>query len=426
MLRQTFDSLFRKRTKRRASKDRSWYLKKLDGIEELLPRILLSAEPFYTAELESTGFDLQLKVISDTTGDRLALLQNATGEIVASADLVDIEDSIRIVGSAYDDLLHVELGHQLVASALPHGVLFEAGGGDDRLQGPAENTMWNVTGNNIGNIADEGVFSFYDVENLFGNVDNEDTFVILEDASLTGLVSGGAGGFDSLVVDGGTFASVVYTATGPDSGTIIRDGETLTYAGLEPIVDNSSSTDLVIGASDFTDHARLVDLGGQLRFESTDAIPTFESITFIEPTNSLTLNLGDDSSFPLVPLNDTLDVQALVLDADLIVNGADGTDEITISGDMNLAGNPLTVNSEQITVNAGVTVTAGDITFHAAAMLGTAVTPDVLPVATVEAAVNINGANLIGDNILLSATTTYHSSLTNPTLLKFARPQGAR
>ncbi|MBI84598.1 MAG: hypothetical protein CMJ81_15505, partial [Planctomycetaceae bacterium] len=380
--------------------------------EPLPPRTLLT-DPFYTAGFDSTGFDLTLEI----AGDELALLKAATGELVASANLSDIDGTIHIVGSGQDDVLHVNLETTFIIDALPHGILFEAGEGDDQLRGPSDNTTWNVTGQNLGNISSAGVFDFLDVETLLGNVDNEDTFVIAEGGGLSGLVSGGAGGFDSMVLDGGTFESVVYTATGPDSGTIVRDEDILTYAGLEPIVDNTPSTDRAIQTSNLTDHARLVDLGGQLRLESTDGIPTFESLTFVEPTNSLTINLGGDSAvppLPIAPFSDTLQIQALSLDAELIVNGQGGRDEVTISGNMDLAGNPLSVNAEQITVNPGVTVTAGAINLNAVATLGTAITPDAFPVATVDAAVNINGADLVGSDILLTANTTLFSDVTNP------------
>ena len=42
--------------------------------------------------------------------------------------------------------------------------------------------------------------------------------------TLDGVADGGASGFDTLVLDGGTAARVEYTASGPDSGTIDRDG----------------------------------------------------------------------------------------------------------------------------------------------------------------------------------------------------------
>jgi len=51
---------------------------------------------------------------------------------------------------------------------------------------------------------------------------------------VTGRVDGGAGGFDSLVING-THASVTTAATGPNSGTVTVDGTPLAYAGLEPI-----------------------------------------------------------------------------------------------------------------------------------------------------------------------------------------------
>ena len=89
---------------------------------------------------------------------------------------------------------------------------------------------------------------------------------------------------------------------------------------------------------------------------------------FAKPTNSLTINLGGDLGIPFVP--DTLDIQALTLAADLIVNGEGGNDAVTINGNVNLSGNSLTVNAEQITVSPGVTVAAGDITLNAVARWG--------------------------------------------------------
>ena len=110
---------------------------------------------------------------------------------------------------------------------------------------------------------------------------------------------------------------------------------------------------------------------------------------------------------------DTLDIQALTLNADLIVNGEAGLDDVTITGDMNLAGHFLSINAERITVNSGVTVAAGDITLDATAVLGTVVTPDTLPLANIEAAININNASLSGDNVSLSADAALVSNVTN-------------
>ena len=149
-----------------------------------------------------------------------------------------------------------------------------------------------------------------------------------------------------MVLDGGTYDSVVYTATGPDSGTIDRDGDAITYVGLEPIFDNSSAVDRIIRTSDFDDIATLTDNGTTLTLGSVSLIPTFESITFNKPSNSLTINLGDD---PDISLKDILFIKSFdVTGVDLIVNGEDGDDMVFFDGFVN-AGN-VSVNAENIHV----------------------------------------------------------------------------
>ena len=243
--------------------------------------------------------------------------------------------------------------------------------------------------------------NFGNVENLRGAAGNKDTFTVLGGGSLAGLMDGGVGGCDSLVLDSGVHASVIYLATGPDSGTIARDTDVLDYAGLEPIIDNLVVADRIVATSNLTDNARLADLGAQLILESTDVIPAFESVTFAKPTNSLTINLGGDLGIPLIP--DTLDIQAVTLAADLIVNGQGGDDVVTITG-----------NAERITVDPGVTINADNILLNAVATVGGVVTPDTFPLANVAAAVNVDGASLSGASVTLSATATLVSSIGSP------------
>jgi hypothetical protein len=287
-------------------------------------------------------------------------------------------------------------------------VIFDGGAGEDTLRGTTGDTAWTISGANSG-FAD--AVSFSNVENLRGAANNDDTFTLLAGGSLSGVLDGGAGGFDTLILGGGTFGSIVYTATGPQSGTIARDTDVVSYVGLEPIVDNTVTANRVITTSDLTDNARLSDLGTQLKLESV-GVPTFESITFAKPTNSLTVDLGGDLGIPLTA--DQLEIQTLTLNADLIVNGQAGQDAVTITGDLDLGGNPLTVNAEQITVNPGVAVNAGNITLNAVAADGTLGTPDTLPLANVAADVDINGATLNGNDINLTASAALVSSVTNP------------
>jgi hypothetical protein len=77
--------------------------------------------------------------------------------------------------------------------------------GDDELIGPASDSTWTIDGFNSGLVA--GV-DFSGIENLTGSADNEDTFLLEGTGSLSGLLEGGAAGFDSLVLTSGVFDTV--------------------------------------------------------------------------------------------------------------------------------------------------------------------------------------------------------------------------
>ena len=103
-----------------------------------------------------------------------------------------------------------------------------------------------------------GGTTFTKIENLVGQPNIDDTFVVTAAGSLSGLMDGSDGPFDSLILAGGSFEMVSYLATGPDSGTVTRDGDVLTYAGLEPIDDNMDVANRVIRTSNLDDRATLL------------------------------------------------------------------------------------------------------------------------------------------------------------------------
>ena len=70
-----------------------------------------------------------------------------------------------------------------------------------------------------------------------GAADNEDTFIFEQGGSIQGTADGGAGGFDTIEVTGGT---VVSTPTGQQSGILLVDGVRIAYAGLEPVAINAA------------------------------------------------------------------------------------------------------------------------------------------------------------------------------------------
>src|SRR5690606_26043834 len=75
-------------------------------------------------------------------------------------------------------------------------------GGLDSLFGEAANSEWFINGLDAGSI---GMATFSGIENLLGAADNEDRFSFAAEGSISGYIDGGAGGFDTLHLAGGTF-----------------------------------------------------------------------------------------------------------------------------------------------------------------------------------------------------------------------------
>ena len=388
-------------------------------MEPLEPRLLLSADLSYT--MGGAHKDLALELNQVDGVDMFQLIDN--GGVLASQAASETS-GINIFGSEFDDRLVVD-------SSVPLGVpisfvdynpadndVLEFVGGGDR--------MWNITGPDAGDV---GNVEFAGIENLIGDADNEDTFFIGAEGSLGGMLDGGQGGYDSIVLDGGSFNTVIYTATGPQSGTIKRDADVITYAGLEPITDNSNTANRVIDLSAFSDTATLSESGGNLIVGDSDPfyVFTFESITFAKPTESLTINLGasndnvladPDEPIPFLS-RDILTIESIEMNASLIVNGEDGSDQVEITGDLILHGGDLVINAEIIRINAGAEINTletgdnGSISLIAAneetgseLAIPSYEEYGLGKVAGGEASVSINGAVLHAGNIMISATST--------------------
>ncbi len=203
------------------------------------------------------------------------------------------------------------------------------GAGSDILVGPSWDSVWEITGTDSGNV--EG-YNFEGIENLTGAAYNEDTFIIYESGSISGVIEGGDGGFDSLIINGGNYNTVTCIATGSDSGTIDLDGKVITYSGLEPITDSSTSVNRIYsvsstppGSTGSSDIIKLKDHpdSGKMILESVNG--TFEDMTFNVPSNSLTLNTEGG--------NDTITVESFDsgFNADLIINAGDDIDSISLN-----------------------------------------------------------------------------------------------
>jgi len=382
------------------------------GLEAMEPRLLLSADISYMAQADG-AFTLRMDDVDGVATVRL--MDTAQGLIVASAALTDIDGSsgagVRVISSNYDVRLTID--SSIVKANMAGGIAFEGGTGEDSLLGSSLDTIWTLMGEGSGQMSSNPLWtgvSFTGLENLMGAADNEDTFVVQAGGGLAGVMDGGAGGFDSMVLDGGTFENVSYSASGPNSGHIERDGQRLNYDGLEPITDNSNTTNRVVTTSGDADTATLTQDGTSLTLATTAGfVPTFESITFNLPSTSLTVNLGGDQGVPFYN-KDTLTVGTLDLgNLALIINGEDGNDEVTFAG--NVTAGTIVVNAESITVNS--TINAGVLTFTAEVEEDGSVPLasnylGLYVVADSGALIDLTGATLnVAGAVMLTATSTF-------------------
>jgi hypothetical protein len=320
-------------------------------------------------------------------GDALVLVPGS-GDAPTVVDLTDV-DTVRLDSrpGPVDDRLAIDLS----GGRLPVAVFFHGGDGVDELLGPTTDTTWHVDGEGSGRVAGVG---FESVEALIGAADNEDTFTFHQDGSLAGLIDGGQGGFDSLVMTG-TYGSIVHAPTAPDAGTVTLDGVVITYVGLEPLTNTGTAADFVFDLTAVDDAATLRPFSpGRLEIAGA----TFEDTNFAVPTSTLT------------------------------INGGAGVDAVTLTGIIDLGSSSLTVVAEGIVVEAGSSITTtGDVTLAASDSdvgslpLPALSAPDYLDelvdladdelgvsvvTATAAASVRVDGATIDAANVALTTASS--------------------
>ena len=168
---------------------------------------------------------------------------------------------------------------------------------------------------------------------------------------------------DAIVINGnssGIFDRVEYIASDVDDDENSRDGTiafsrsntnvgTIHYTGLEPIIDNTNAADRVftIDSASFPgDHSiRIADdaMNGYSLIESNGG-PQFESISFVNPTNSLTVNSGDGANSLTL---ETLDAS---FSASVTLNGGAGRDSFDVTPSANYT---IEVNGDSPTGSIG-------------------------------------------------------------------------
>ena len=120
---------------------------------------------------------------------------------------------------------------------------------------------------------------------------------------------------------GGTFNTVTYNSINSGTGSVNFDGSVVSYTGLEPIFDNTRADNRVFNAPAgvSNDSITASASGGIISISG----PTFESVTALAPSSSLTIN-GDGG-------NDTIQMNG-GFTASLTINAGDGNDNVNLSG----------------------------------------------------------------------------------------------
>ena len=310
-----------------------------DGLDTVVITGSGSGEITLTGTANGSAFEsLSLHGVTDLTLDTAANESSPRSHSLTLAGGLPAAGLQRLAirgGSGSDTLLLLATDLPTLAAGLPGAFTFDGAGGSDSIQGPAGSIRWNVTGRDSGNVLG---LSFVGVENLVGADGNQDTFVLSGAGILSGALQGGVGGFDSVILTDATYDTVVYRTTGPDSGFIDLDGQTVTYSGMEPITDNTTVTNRVFTGTGSADLIRLRNgpTGAQLTIESENG--TFESHTFSNPTSSLTIDGG--------PGDDKITVEALPNYAGTVsLTGGAGVNTLAAS-----TGSALTLNATTLSI----------------------------------------------------------------------------
>jgi hypothetical protein len=266
----------------------------------------------HTLDLSDISEDLTLLFDSTNTISIKKIVSNEGPSLLDDTQF-SLDEIDTIIGGKGQNAFVFEEG------ATFDGMIDSASGINDILSISGGDLTWQITGFDSGFVDN---LKFTGIENLKGGTDNQDTFVFESAGHISGTIDGGDGGFDTLSLLG-SYNTVNYSATSKSSGTVNRDNDIITYTGLEPIFDNTDTTNRIIGLSNSDDNdAVLSQNGSQLNLTGS----TFEGITFNNPSASLTIQ-GLEGTDTITVQSLDLDHTQLIIEAENIILPADNTIE---------------------------------------------------------------------------------------------------
>jgi len=229
---------------------------------------------------------------------------------------------------------------------------------------------------------------------IFGHNTGDDVFNldfsngnIIPGGGLTVNGGGDGGGGDSMTItDGSSNTTVTHTFFNVNDGTVEVDDGTLTYTGLEPIVDNVPTAARVFTFTAGADTIVMKDSGGGADSVIEIDSDNSEKVTFdVSITTTIEINAGggaDDITIELLDsvmpaalvvtvdgegANDTLNLDlasdGVLAVADLVFNGDAGSNQLNL---LNNSYTALTVDYDTGTIDVGL---GNDITFADVATL---------------------------------------------------------
>ncbi len=167
---------------------------------------------------------------------------------------------------------------------------------------------------------------------------------------------------DTLKIVGGNQGTVTYNYTNPNDGSVVMSNYgTVSYTGLEPILNTGSATNIIFNLPAELNNATLSDDGISGNNLSRLLGATFESTTFATPTESLQLRRGT--------VNDGLSINALPDFAARLNVGTSTApfQSVDFNGVVDLAaGKSLTVHAETISTFAELKTSGAAVSLNAA------------------------------------------------------------
>ncbi|QDT27620.1 hypothetical protein Enr10x_29380 [Gimesia panareensis] len=235
---------------------------------------------------------------------------------------------------------------------------------------------------------------------------------------------------DTLQILGGDATTIEHRFDNASDGSIFYDGEptaTITYTGLEPIVDTTTATDRIFSYTGGAETITLSDDGDVGDGESQIASTLGESVVFTHPTGTLTINTevagGSGADTVIVNAVDSTFTSNLTVNAGnddtLTLNTADigagnadlNANQINVNGTFTTSGTVDVDANDQITFAAAGVIDATantiDLTAGNNIQLGQITTSgDVTVTATAGAISDANaGNNITANNATLTAGT---------------------